>query len=291
MANNALNDKKGRYEIGNITIRTVDQALSDYYEKKLAITVDGGEGTRKKVPILFAGPERWKAIRDGQGVRDDKGTLILPLISIRRTNISRERGFGGMAQEQPFITVSKKLNQKTSILQSLADTRKLNGFPDNKDTQLVYEYLTLPFPEFCIIRYEIIVWAQYQNQMNEIIEKMLYRLDYGDSFVLPVAYHSLGKDPQGDSGFYFVAFLDGDANSDSNTDDFTDTERVIRYKMDLKIPVSLILSPKDEPLAYGQNKGERDSTGGPVVYKTQGVVEVQLNEKVLNLSDFDKLTS
>src|SRR4051812_424894 len=161
MVNNRWGEKKGEYEVSKVTLRTVDQAVSDYFNRKLNLTVDGGEATRNKVPIVYAGPERWKAIRDNQGLRDNNGTLILPLVSIRRTDINRERGFGGMASEQPFITVSKKLSNRTTQLADLVDQRVKNGFPQPKESGQAYEYLTLPFPDFCTVYYEISVWAQY----------------------------------------------------------------------------------------------------------------------------------
>lgn len=288
MSNNSRNEKKGVYEIEQVTIRTVDQAVKDYFEKKLAISVDGGDQGRKKVPVIFASPERWKAIRDGGGHRDTNGTLILPLISVYRRNINRDRGFGGMASEVPYVTVSRKLSNRTSEIQNLLQTRYNNGFPEPKKDVAVYEYLTVPFPDFCTVYYDIAIWTQYQSQMNEILEKIFYRYDYMDSFVMPVNYDEKMK-PSG-KGFYFVGFREGDVSSTSNVEDFTDDERVIKTLYSIKVPVYLILSPPDEPLAYGKDKGDVNSSGRPVVYKQQSTTTITLGESPINLSDFLKTT-
>lgn len=90
MSNNSFFDKKGRYEIKPVTLETIDRVVRDYFDKKLNITVQT-EIDKKKVSVLFASGERWKLSRDD--LRDENGTLILPLISIRRTNIDRTPRF------------------------------------------------------------------------------------------------------------------------------------------------------------------------------------------------------
>lgn len=86
MSNNSFFDKKGRYELKPVTIETIDRAVRDYFDKKLNITVET-ENDKKKVSVMFATGERWKLSKED--LRDENGTLILPLISISRTNIDR----------------------------------------------------------------------------------------------------------------------------------------------------------------------------------------------------------
>jgi hypothetical protein len=282
MAQNRWNDKHGDYEITKVTFRTVDQAVSDYFDKKLNLTVENREGTRTKVPVVYAGTERWKAIRDNKGLRDENGTLILPVISVRRTDINREKGFGGMAVDQPYITVSKKLANKTTALANLVDQRVKNGFPQAKNIGPVYEHLTLPFPDFCTFYYEINIWAQYQAQMNEIIEQIVYKYDNKDSFVMPVEYDEANHAKK---GYYFVGFSDSDFTSDSNFEDMTDSERIVKYDFTIKVPVYLILSPDSEPLAYGFNRGNVGSDGRPTVYKPEGAAQISIKEGITKLID------
>jgi hypothetical protein len=287
MANNFYNDKKGRYEISTTTIRTVDQAVVDYFDKKIAIHVDTQRG-RNKVPVIFAAGERWKLIRDKKGLRDENGMLILPLLTVRRTDIDRTKGFGGMAQEVPFVTVTSNIHSKTGNLQNRLEQRRLGGLPvAKKERQVAREYLTIPFPDFMTVFYEVAIWTQFQSQMNEVLEKIFHRYEHMDSFVMPVDYD--GKKPKGD-GYYFVGFRDGNVSSQSNVEEFTDQERIIRYSYTIKVPAYLMLDPKDEPLSYGRNMGESpESDGTSVVYKEQNVSKIKLKEQVISLEDFLKL--
>jgi hypothetical protein len=295
MANNFYSDKKGRYEIKTVTIETVDQSVVDYFDKKLNVHVDTERG-RSKVPIIYASGERWKLIRKRK-FRDENGTLILPIISVRRTDMDRTPGFGGMAQEVPEIAVSSVIHPKTSNIQNVLRTRQQNKyFPSVSDPKassaIVREYLTLPFPDFFTVYYEVNIWTQYQTQMNEILERIFYKYEHMDSFVMPVEYD--GTLPKGNS-YYFVGFRDGNVTPQSNIEDFTDQERLIKYGYTFKTPVYLLLDPKDETLAYEQGEAYKSgeyvegNQGKKVVYKNQSAVNVKLTEETMSLEDFEKL--
>jgi hypothetical protein len=295
MAQNFYKDKSGRYEISTVTIETVDQAVVDYFDKKLNIHVDTERG-RSKVPIMYASGERWKLIRKNK-FRDENGTLILPLISARRTDMDRTPGFGGMAQEVPEVTISSTIHSKTGNIQNLLKTRQANKhFPSAEgpkaSSAIVREYLTIPFPDFFTVYYEINIWTQYQSQMNDILERIFYKYEHMDSFVMPVDYD--GKLPKGNS-YYFVGFREGNVTPQSNIEDFTDQERIIKYSYTIKTPVYLILDPKDEALAYeigeAYKEGEyvEGDQGKKVVYKKQNAVNIKLNEETLTLEEFEKL--
>lgn len=288
MANNAYNDKQGRYEIKPVTIETVDQAVIDYFDKKLNVHVDTERG-RSKVSIIYAAGERWKLIRKNN-FRDENGTLILPIISITRRDIDRTPGFGGMAMEVSSITVSSRVHEKNSNFKNKLKSRQENKFfpSTTENDAVIRDYLTMPFPDFATIYYEVAIWTQYQSQMNEILEKIFYKYDHMDSFVMPVEYD--GNLPKGNS-YYFLGFREGNVTPQSNTDDFTDQERIIKYLYSFKTPVYFLLDPKDETLAYEQGgfNGPPGDHGKKVVYKRQSSVNINLQEEVLTLEEFEKL--
>ena len=282
--NNSYQDKRSRYEIKPVTLEVIDTCVFDYYNKRLDITVDSNN-ERVKVPVMFATGERWALIKNKKAIRDENGTLILPLITVKRDRIDRTPGFGGLAQEVSSITIEITPHKKTSILENAYPKRKADGFPDVKPAPVV-EYLTIPYPDFCIIYYEISIWAQYQTQMNEIIEKIFYNYDHMDSFVMPVEYD--GHKRKGNS-YYFVGFREG-INSQSNFEEFTDQERIIKYSYTIKTPAYLMLDPKDEALSYGKNRGNTKSDdGSKIVYKSQNSVDIKLGESVISAEEFEKL--
>ena len=275
--NNTYGEAKGRYEIQEVRIEDIDKAVNDYFDKKLDIHVSSNKDNNKKVPVIFATGERWKMIRDKRGIRDVNKTLILPLITIQRTDIDRTPGFGGMALEVPSIVVSKKIHPETTILQNLIQVRKNNGFVvPSKEDKVIYDVLTLPFPDFAVAHYQILVWTQYMQQMNETLEKIFFSYDYMDSFVLPMNYDQSVKDPKG-KGYYFVGFRDSPVlSSQSNFEEFTDEERIIRYQYDIKIPIYLLLNPKDMPVVYGRMKSKKEKW--EIIHQQTSFPEISFEE-------------
>ena len=288
MVNNLYKDKKGRYEIKTIKIEHVDGAVFDYFDKKLAPTVEkeSAEGTlySAKVMVEFAAGERWALIRKNK-FRDEKGTLILPIISIRRTDISRKMDMGGMPSAQKSITISKKIHPKTSNIQNQIETRRNAGLVYQQPRSAIMETLTIPFPDFCTITYEITLWSDYNQHMNEILEKMFSNYENVggrvDSVVMPIEYD--GNEPKGDS-YYFVGLPENSVVKQSNDDDFTGQERIVKYVLTMQVPTYLMLDPDDEALSYGEDEG-----GKKIVYKKQSVNKIKLKEEILSLEDFEKL--
>jgi hypothetical protein len=277
--NNSYLDKAGRYEIKTVRIEDVDKSIYDYFDKKIAIHIDRDDSLYK-VPVLYSVGERWALIRKNN-FRDEHGVLILPIVSVRRLNIDRTREQGGMAQEQKSITVSKVIHPKTSNAQNLIDTNKRRGIFFQPKEKPIIETLTIPFPDFCQVMYEISIWTQFNTHMNEILEKIFYKYEHLDSFVMPVDYD--GNKPKGD-GYYFVGFREGTIDKKSNDESYTNQERLIQYTYNIRVPVYLILSPQDEPLSYG-----RDEEGKAIVYKKQSVNKIKLSEEILSFEEFAEL--
>jgi hypothetical protein len=104
---------------------------------------------------------------------------------------------------------------------------------------------------------------------------------------MPVEYD--GHKRKGNS-YYFVGFRDGSISPQSNVEEFSAQERIIKYTYTIKVPAYFMLDPKDEALAYGRNKSTSPGDdGSKVVFKYQSTTDVKLKEKVLTLEEFVKL--
>ena len=97
-----------------------------------------------------------------------------------------------------------------------------------------YEIYTMPAPKYYTAEYEVTIWAQYTQQMNDIIMSIMN------------SYHSNGTRSfrvESDKGYWFVAYLDAALSSGNNFDDFSDDERIIRYSFNMTVP-GYIVNPK-----------------------------------------------
>ena len=97
-----------------------------------------------------------------------------------------------------------------------------------------YEIYTMPPPKYFTAEYEVTVWAQYTQQMNDILMAIMN------------SYHSNGTQSfriESDKGYWFVAYLDASLGSGNNFDDFSDDERIVRYSFSISVP-GYIINPQ-----------------------------------------------
>ena len=98
-----------------VTLMDMDSAIISYFDEVIQPSVDdNGENT--KVPIMYASPERWKAIKRDGFMRDKKRQIITPVIAYRRTSIEKDQSIpqDKLDANNPnlFYTFEKKFSQE-----------------------------------------------------------------------------------------------------------------------------------------------------------------------------------
>lgn len=255
-----------------VGIEDVDVALFKLFNDEIGLTVNTKEGS-KVVPVIFASGEKWAMLKRGRGLRDRSGSLILPLVTIGRTTIQQNpaddqagRGINQQTGElvirrrldptdrayqslvnklliknqenaavnPPDVTLSDQVSTDRSVgLQSTDPTVAAGGLLAPELGDNVWEIITVPAPQFFTAIYEITVWSQYMTQMNEILEGLISSfLPQGNAWRLET-----------DKGYWFVATVDGNLyNPENNFDDMSTSERIIKYKFNIKVPGYILAS-------------------------------------------------
>jgi len=94
----------------------------------------------------------------------------------------------------------------------------------NKLDDNIFEVITIPYPEFFSLSYEVTIWTQYQQHMNRIIEQLMSSYNgQGNQFKIET-----------DKGYWFVAFIDDAITAQDNFDDYSEEERIIQYTFTVK---------------------------------------------------------
>lgn len=264
-----------------VQIRDIDQAIVDWFDKTVDVRVQFPDGQLRKVPVVFSQGERWAAGRNA--FRDENGILILPVIAVRRTGISPDPSMSSLGAQVDKIQIAKRINPKTNDLMNLEKVKVIsNQLPYQP---IVYDVWTIPFPDRVIANYELVIQAQYINQMNSVLQNVWRMLDIQKSFVAPL--QNDGRHPPRTGQYtdavplaspYVVGFLEGDYSDAGNFDEFTDTERIVKYTTQIKVPAVLMTQPESET---DQIKVER--TAYKVVIKDEDVKFVD------NKSDLDAI--
>ena len=151
----------------SVTLMDMDSAITFYFENVIQPSVeDNGENV--KVPIMYASPERWKAIQRDGFMRDKKRQTITPVIVYRRTAVEKDETLpqDKLDANNPnlFYTFEKKFSQQNRY--------------DNFSTQIgnvpQKEYYNVTFPDYVTLSYDFIIWTSYIEQMNKIVERVVY---------------------------------------------------------------------------------------------------------------------
>ena len=73
----------------SVNLIDIDSSILYYFENIIQPSVeDNGENV--KVPIMYASPERWKAIQRDGFMRDKKRQIITPVVVYKRTSVERD---------------------------------------------------------------------------------------------------------------------------------------------------------------------------------------------------------
>ena len=79
------------------TLETIDAAFFNFLNDGLALSTDTPTGF-KKVPIIWVSAERAHQIKNNPELRDDRGELIYPLMTIYRQSVQKDPTFKGSFQ-------------------------------------------------------------------------------------------------------------------------------------------------------------------------------------------------
>ena len=118
-----------------VGLEDIDTAIFTLFDKELPLQVTDTESNNgtKKVPVIFAGGEKWALLKRNKPLRDKNNTLILPLITIGRTNfvqnVSDDMNGRGINQKTGEIKIRRRLDPRDRSYQNLINKHNLSNIP------------------------------------------------------------------------------------------------------------------------------------------------------------------
>ena len=145
----------------------IDNTLGYYFEKVIVPTVvENGE--KVVVPVVYGNPERWASMATQGYYRDGKSKLIYPLIMYRRNSIAKNDQMMFPRIDQLYFVSSMKYNKNKRY-----DNFSLLN-PDLPESKKEDTYYYTRIPNYVIITYDCIVWTSFVEQLNSIVEQIIY---------------------------------------------------------------------------------------------------------------------
>jgi hypothetical protein len=148
-----------------VTLMTIDDALMKYLIDRIKpITTQDGKSV--KVPIIYGNPERWKSIQKDGVLRDKFNKIQLPIIMLRRTTMKKSKVNSPVNKylDHSFETGWNRYNPYDRFA-------ILNGIKPVK------QYVSTVSPDYFDLTYECMIWTEYMEQMNRLVEQVSFEDD------------------------------------------------------------------------------------------------------------------
>lgn len=190
-----------------ISIYDVDYSILYWLKDHLKLEVKDPEGNLVPVPVIFSSGESWAQVRQFGFMRDNFKKIMTPLIMIRRVSMRQNEQLmkldGNRVTGRFRLYPYKNLNNKYDQLGKLTNTKQSN------------EFYLLAIPEYYKINYEITIWTDFVEQINDLVHEIIVtnRFTWGDTL-------------------RFTSFLD---NVSFETINPPGENRVVKASMDLEV--------------------------------------------------------
>lgn len=164
-------DEVKQFSVG---LKDVDESIFFYFNNVIRPSVIQNS-TKVNVPVLYGSPERWAAMQKDGYYRDNNGKIQTPLIMVKRDSVEKDRSLGNkMDANNPvhFGVFEKKYSQKNVY----------DHFSALNNREAVREYYGVIIPDYVNLVYTCVIFTEYVEQMNKIIESVNFASDsyWGD---------------------------------------------------------------------------------------------------------------
>ena len=151
----------------SITLKDIDGAIISYIKDVIKPTVQEAN-EQVKVTVMYGNEERWKAVRKRGVLRDRNGSIILPLIMLKRTEVSRNDLSG-----QSYSHDLK--NEHISVVRnsSWSKDNQYDRFSVQQGKKPTYENIVTGMPTYSDVTYEFVLWTNFIEQMNPLVESFM----------------------------------------------------------------------------------------------------------------------
>ena len=125
-----------------------------------------------KVPVLYGNPERWTSVQKQGYLKDKNGALQIPLIMFKRNSIERD--------DQMASSMNRHVSYPSVSMYS--KKHRYDKFSAMTGTTKPVEIFDVIMPDYVTVSYEVIIWTDFTEHMNKIVEAFQYATDeyWGD---------------------------------------------------------------------------------------------------------------
>ena len=188
-----------------VGLHTIDSAILKYLQEKIRPVVTQ-DNKQIQVPVIYGNPERWKSVQEDGAIRDKNGKILLPIIMVRRTGMEKNKIFSPVNKYQQYVFKSgwnpRNIYDKFAALNRITPSEV---------------YHSSMVPDHYNISYEAMIWTEYMEQMNRLVENISFE-----------SYEYWGER----NNYKFLAKID---SYDQITDLPRASDRLVRNKFNINV--------------------------------------------------------
>ena len=148
----------------SVTLEDVDTSIINFVKNVIRPSFKENNEIFK-VPVMYGNEERWVAARKRGILKDRNGALLLPLIMLKRTEVSKNSEFiNGMEHD-----LSRNSDQFV-VSQQWSKQNRYDRFAVLQGVSPVTEFIVTTPPNYVNINYEFVLWTNFISQMNSLVE-------------------------------------------------------------------------------------------------------------------------
>jgi hypothetical protein len=204
--------KQDEQQMVSISLIDVDSTIASYMEKHVIPEIEQNK-SKVKVPLIYGNAERWKGAQKDGYLRDKLGKIQIPLIMFKRNSFAKNEAMRFLKDDNIAYPTVRKFSQKNaydrfSVL--------------NPEFKKRYETFDVKMPDYVTVTYEVMVWTNFTEHNNKIIEQFQYFTD-----------RYWGEDDK----YKFKVLID---NFDNQQEVGAGTERIIRTTFTMSVNAYLL---------------------------------------------------
>ena len=247
-----------------VRLYDVDLAVLEHMQDTVLPTVEVFQ-EKQKIPVVYGNPERWKAVQKDGYLRDKDGSIQLPLVMFKRNSVARDD------------TMQSTMNRNVAYpgVSRYSAKHKYDRFSAITQSEKPLQFYDIVIPDYVTISYEVMIWTDFTEHMNKIVEAFQYATDeyWGDK-----------------NGFKFRTRID---SFDNTTEVGEGSQRIVRTTFTMAVNAYLLPEKFDNESTHKKTIGpkkvifgtETDLTGD-VNGSTNSSIEKKLYSEYADVIDF-----
>ncbi len=167
-------EQDDNFKSTSVTLTDIDTAIVNHLKNVVMPVLKVGGNSKNgfkdkpvEVPVIYGSAERWKSIQRDGFFRDELDQIQAPLVVIKRTSVERNDDMASRHNRHVSYPAYAKYSRK----------RKYDLFSKMLKQQLPTSIYNVTIPDYVIVQYECIMWADYTEHLNQMVEQIEWAVD------------------------------------------------------------------------------------------------------------------